>query len=93
MSFEFDPRDDFNGTSPGLKKIDIQEDGRDQETQKASPIRIDYDVCDDTGACVLVCPEDVIERINGITKVVRGAACTECWLCVENCPSSAVEMT
>ena len=93
MSFEFDPPDNPELTSPGLKKIDIQEDGRDREVEKACPIRIDFDVCDDTGACILVCPEDVIERINGITTIARGEACTECWLCVENCPSSAVEMT
>ncbi len=93
MSFKFDSPDDLDLTSPGLKKIDTQEDGRDQKNAKVTPIMIDYDVCDDTGACILVCPEDVIERLNGITTIVRGEACTECWLCVENCPSSAVEMT
>ncbi len=92
MSFEFDSPDNIDLTSPGLKKIDIQEDGRDRDAERAPPIRIDYDVCDDTGACILVCPEDVIERVNSISKIVRGEACTECWLCVENCPSSAVEM-
>ena len=93
MPFEFDPPDNSDLTSPGLKQIDIQEDGRDREVEKACPVRIDFDVCDDTGACIQVCPEDVIERLNGITTIVRGEACTECWLCVENCPSSAVEMT
>ena len=90
--FDFDPRDSDDLTSPGLKQIDVQEDGRDREAGKACPIRIDYDICDDTGACILVCPEDVIENVNHISMVVRGEACTECWLCVENCPSSAVEM-
>jgi len=93
MSFEFDPPDNSDLTSPGLKKIDTQEDARDRGARKACPIRIDYDICDDTGACILVCPEDVIERVNSISKIVRGEACTECWICVENCPSSAVEMT
>ena len=93
MSSKFDSQDNIDLTSPGLKKIDIQEDGRDRNAEKACPIRIDYDVCDNTGACVLVCPEDVIESVNGMSTVVRGEACTECWLCVENCPSSAVEMT
>ncbi len=93
MSFKFDSPDDLDLTPPGLKKIDTQEDGRDRDAGKASPVKIDYDICDDTGACILVCPEDVIERVNSISKVVRGEACTECWLCVENCPSAAVEIS
>ena len=91
MSSDFDPPDNMDQTPPGLSRIDTTDDARDR-VGKASPIRIDYDVCDDTGACILVCPEDVIERVNNISTVARGEACTECWLCVENCPSAAVEM-
>ena len=93
MSHEFDPPDHTEHPSPGLKRIDTTDDARDRDVRKACPIRIDYDICDDTGACILVCPEDVIERVNNISMVVRGEACTECWLCVENCSSAAVEMT
>lgn len=88
---EFDSRDGSEHRSPGLKKIQIQEDGRDGRV-KAVPIRIDHDICDSTGACVLVCPEDVIESRNGMSTVAKPEACTECWLCVENCPSAAIEM-
>ncbi len=93
MSNEFDPPDTIDLTSPGLNRIDSTDDARDRGNGKACPIRIDYDICDDTGACVLICPEDVIERVNNLSTIVRGEACTECWLCVENCSSAAVEMT
>ncbi|HKQ61421.1 MAG TPA: 4Fe-4S binding protein [Candidatus Polarisedimenticolaceae bacterium] len=55
-------------------------------------VRIDYDQCENTGACAMVCPEDVFQVDNGKTQVINQAACTLCWLCVDNCPSSAIEL-
>ena len=77
---------------PGLERIDTHENAEDRK-QKRVVIHIDYDMCDNTGACAMVCPEDVIDVRNGSSTVVKAEACTECWLCVENCPSGAVEIT
>ncbi len=56
-------------------------------------VTIDRDLCENAGCCAMVCPEDVLEHENGRTSIIDQTKCTECWLCVENCPSSAVEMT
>jgi Fe-S-cluster-containing hydrogenase component 2 len=42
--------------------------------------------------CAQVCPEDVFEHEDGVTRVVQAQACTECWTCVENCASGAIEI-
>lgn len=55
-------------------------------------VRIDYDLCESTGCCAMVCPEDVFERTDGKTTVVDAAACTNCWICVDNCVASAIEI-
>jgi ferredoxin len=92
MSFDFDPVDG-NAPSPhDLDRIDTNESATERN-QKLVSIKIDYDLCDDSEACVLVCPEGVIERVGGNSRVVNPAACTECWLCVENCASGAIEIS
>jgi len=55
-------------------------------------VKIDYDLCENTGCCESVCPEDVFEIDRGRTLVVNPAACTNCWFCVDNCVSNAVEI-
>ncbi len=89
MSFDFTPGD---GTPMELEidKFDRQ-DSAHNETQKAI-IKIDYDLCEDTGVCAQVCPEQVIEFKNGHSHVVKPESCTECWICVENCATGAVEI-
>lgn len=56
------------------------------------PITIDSDQCEATGACAMVCPEDVIDLSDGRPVIVNRLACTTCWKCVENCPSGAIEL-
>ena len=73
-------------------KIDHSENAHGTSADKKIPVRIDYAACDSSGACVLVCPEDVFERRKGQTSVVKGEACTECWICVDNCSSSAIHI-
>lgn len=55
-------------------------------------LSIDYDLCENSGACVLVCPEEVLEQENGHTTIVDSQACTSCWICVDNCVSGAIEI-
>jgi NAD-dependent dihydropyrimidine dehydrogenase PreA subunit len=55
-------------------------------------ISIDYDLCESTGVCAAVCPEEVFEHRNGQTSVLQPDACTSCWICVEQCVSGAIEL-
>jgi len=56
------------------------------------PVNIDYDACEGTGVCEQVCPEDVFEHEDGKTRIVMPQACTDCWICVENCAAGAIEI-
>ncbi|MGA9753189.1 MAG: 4Fe-4S binding protein [Acidobacteriota bacterium] len=51
---------------------------------------IDYEVCENSGYCFELCPEDVFELKVSQVVVVRPESCTGCWLCVEHCPTGAV---
>jgi len=55
-------------------------------------ISIDFELCEGTGVCEQVCPEDVFEHENGRTKLVQPNQCTECWICVEHCVAGAIEI-
>lgn len=55
-------------------------------------IRIDYDSCDNAATCEAVCPEDVFEVGVGKVTIINARACTECWVCVDNCTSGAIEI-
>lgn len=90
--FEFDPGDGSLPELPELDRIDTQ-DAAGEVPQRQAVVRIDHDLCEATGVCAAVCPEDVLEHARGHTKVVRPEACTECWICVENCVSGAIEIS
>ena len=91
MSSEFDTAASDVPAQPDLERIDAHDTGGSNATGAA--IRIDYDLCEATGVCAELCPEDVIEHVRGHTNVVKPEACTECWICVENCGSGAIEIT
>jgi len=55
-------------------------------------IQIDKDVCESTGACAMVCPEDVLEFEASEISIIDPRACTNCWICVDNCVSGAIEL-
>lgn len=55
-------------------------------------ISIDYDLCESTGTCATVCPENVFEARSGHTAIVNPQSCTACWICVENCVAGAIEL-
>lgn len=55
-------------------------------------VTIDRDLCENTGCCSMVCPEDVLEHENNRTSVINPQACTSCWICVDHCVSGAIEI-
>ncbi len=90
MEFDFEFPEDEGTPQPEFDKIDRQEKASEQ-VQRAV-IRIDADLCENTGVCVEVCPEDVLEAGTGHSVVAKPDACTECWICVENCTSGAIDI-
>ncbi len=88
LDFEFP---DDAGAAPGeFDKIDRQEKATDRV--RRAVIRIDASLCENTGVCVELCPEDVLDAGASHSIVSRPEACTECWLCVENCISGAIDI-
>ncbi len=55
-------------------------------------LSIDYDLCEASGVCAMVCPEEVFEHLTGRTTIVKPEACTYCWICAENCASGAISL-
>ena len=91
MSYDYDDDGDQGNLLTDIDKIDRLESAN--ERGRTTPlIRIDYNLCENSGVCAQVCPEDVIETRNGQSVITRPDKCTECWICVENCASGAVEI-
>jgi len=60
------------------------------ESKKASvEISFDAKVCIDCGSCRNVCPEKALSRDNPF--YIDRSKCTLCFLCVESCPSGALD--
>ena len=55
-------------------------------------IIIDYELCEASGVCADVCPDDVFAHTNGRTEVINADVCSLCWKCVESCSSGAIEI-
>jgi Fe-S-cluster-containing hydrogenase component 2 len=91
--YDFDEEivDDESNLLTEIDKID-REDSASERSKKATLVHINYDLCENSSVCAQVCPEDVIETRNGQSVIVRAHKCTECWICVENCASGAVEI-
>jgi MinD superfamily P-loop ATPase len=79
-----------NSPGPEFDKIDRQDESKDRRPR--SLVRINSGICEVNGACSQVCPEDVIDWVDGAPVVVKPEACTECWICVENCVSGAIDI-
>lgn len=48
------------------------------------------ELCNGCGACLSVCPRQVLRRCNGKVEIARRDACIECGACQRNCPQGAV---
>ena len=89
MGFDFD--DEYHDLLPEIDKID-DDSGPGKDGKGGTVLRIDLDLCDATGVCTQVCPEDVLVFRNGQPAVIQPDKCTECWICVENCTSGSIDI-
>ena len=53
---------------------------------------VDQDKCDGCEECVLSCPGEVLEMIDGKAVVVRVEDCQICKTCEEICPKKAIKV-
>ena len=58
--------------------------------EKPSHIRIDLSKCDFCGACIAVCPPNVMTMVQDVLKIDFDG-CTYCSLCIDICPVRAIE--
>lgn len=49
------------------------------------------DKCESNGVCIVVCALDAIENVNNYPQINENV-CTECELCVRNCPNRAFSL-
>ncbi|HET9707945.1 MAG TPA: NAD(P)-binding domain-containing protein [Gemmatimonadales bacterium] len=66
--------------------------GLSTDGPRAQHPRIDISHCIGCGACVDVCPEDVLAVIAGKAAIVSPAKCIGHGLCAEACPVGAIEI-
>lgn len=78
----------------GLDQAEVEQhdDTPTSVERRGTRVRIDYDICESTGCCAAVCPENVLAHEKGKTRVINAVACTSCWICVDNCVSGAIEI-
>ena len=59
----------------------------------ADSIKINYGICTTCGACVNVCPNNIIERDIEASPVVHpGPECISCGHCISVCPTGAMSL-
>lgn len=59
---------------------------------KRSIIRIDEELCDGCGKCVLPCAEGAIKIVDGKARVVDDSLCDGAGFCLGVCPMGALEI-
>ncbi len=53
-------------------------------------LEFDQERCVGCGTCVTVCPQEVLVRENGKTRIDNRDACMECGACAINCVVQAI---
>ncbi len=54
-------------------------------------IEIDEDLCNGDGKCIEQCPVNVFDLVEGKSQANRLDECTECCICVDECPTQAIK--
>lgn len=55
-------------------------------------VKINPILCENNQLCFDICPEGVFAIDKGKVVVAQPDDCTECFMCVENCPTGAVSI-
>jgi len=55
-------------------------------------IKLDREKCTGCGACLDVCPHELLKMDGGKAVLADRDACMECGACKMNCPSGAIEV-
>lgn len=55
-------------------------------------VKVDKGRCTGVGECVLACPVDVFDMVDGKAHPTREEDCLGCEACVEVCPNKAIEV-
>ena len=53
---------------------------------------IDEELCTGCEICIDECPNNALEMVNDVAKLVRPDDCDGCESCAEECPSEAITM-
>ncbi len=62
------------------------------EATLGSHVAVDEETCVGCGACIAVCPCDVLALEGGVAVVAQDDACIECGSCVDACPLEAITL-
>lgn len=56
------------------------------------PPEIAHEFCIGCRVCVVVCPNGVLDLMNGSAAVISPETCTDCGKCVIECPAMAISI-
>ena len=53
-------------------------------------VEVDKDKCTGCEECINICPQEVVDLVDGKSEPTRADECVDCQSCVEACPESAI---